>query len=81
MLSTGAMLPFEKAGADEWVTPMMSAFVDVRPGCWCAGLKFTLLFVSRRSKARQGCRFTMRGADEDGCDEEERHPRGRGGAR
>ena len=42
---------------------MMSAFVELKPALHAAGLRFSLLFVSRRSRFRQGCRFTMRGAD------------------
>ena len=44
----------------------MSAYVEVRAGQSAAGKSFTLLFVSRRSRYRQGCRFTMRGAEESG---------------
>lgn len=51
---------------DDWIVPFMSAFVDVRTECQVEDVKFTLLFVSRRSKYRQGCRFTKRGLDENG---------------
>mmetsp|Transcript_37560 Transcript_37560/g.58662 ORF Transcript_37560/g.58662 Transcript_37560/m.58662 type:complete len:621 (+) Transcript_37560:148-2010(+) len=54
------------AGAHAWITPVMSAYVDARAGCAVAGTRFTLLFVSRRSRYRQGCRFTKRGIDEAG---------------
>jgi len=53
-------------GADEWIVPFMSAHVEVRPECEVEGEKFTLLFISRRSRYRQGCRFTKRGIDEQG---------------
>jgi hypothetical protein len=52
--------------ADEWIVPFMSAYVEVRPDCEIEGHKFTLLFISRRSRYRQGCRFTRRGIDENG---------------
>lgn len=52
--------------ADQWIIPFMSAYVEVRPECEVDGEKFTLLFVSRRSRYRQGCRFTKRGLDENG---------------
>jgi len=53
-------------GVDEWVTPFMSAHVEIRSDCFVEDVKFTLLFVSRRSRYRQGCRFTKRGVDEQG---------------
>ena len=53
-------------GADEWVVPFMSAHVEIRTDCNVEDVKFTLLFVSRRSRYRQGCRFTKRGIDEHG---------------
>lgn len=52
--------------ADEWITPFMSAFVEVQLECEVEGSKFTMLFISRRSRYRQGCRFTRRGIDENG---------------
>ena len=52
--------------ADEWVVPFMSAYVEYRPDCDVDGTKFSLLFISRRSRYRQGCRFTKRGLDENG---------------
>jgi phosphatidylinositol 4-phosphatase len=52
--------------ADEWVVPFMSAYVEYRPDCDVDGTKFALLFISRRSRYRQGCRFTKRGLDENG---------------
>jgi len=56
----------EEANAYDWVTPMMSAYVEARTGLQAAGLSFTLLFISRRSRYRQGCRFTKRGVDAAG---------------
>ena len=44
----------------------MSAYVEVRPEAVVEDKKFTLLFISRRSRYRQGCRFTRRGIDEYG---------------
>jgi len=55
-----------KAEAHEFITPVMSAFISMRPSLSAAGLKFSLLFVSRRSRFRQGSRFTRRGADDQG---------------
>ena len=52
--------------ADEWITPFMSAYVEIRPDCEIDGDTFTLLFISRRSKYRQGCRYTRRGLDDRG---------------
>jgi len=52
--------------ADDWITPIMSAYVEVRPNMVIDDEKFTLLFVSRRSMYRQGTRFTKRGIDEEG---------------
>jgi hypothetical protein len=48
--------------ADQWIIPFMSAYVEVRPECEVDETKFTLLFISRRSRYRQGCRFTKRGS-------------------
>lgn len=54
--------------ADQWIVPFMSAFIDVQLGCEILeeNAKFTLLFISRRSRYRQGCRFTRRGVDDHG---------------
>jgi hypothetical protein len=53
--------------AHDWITPVMSAYIEMRSDCTIdADCKFTLLFISRRSKYRQGCRFTKRGLDEYG---------------
>ena len=52
--------------ADDWIVPFMSAFIEFRPGCEVDNDKFSLLFISRRSRMRQGCRFTRRGINEAG---------------
>jgi hypothetical protein len=52
--------------ADEWIVPFMSAYVEYRSDCDVEGEKFSLVFISRRSRYRQGCRFTKRGIDEHG---------------
>eukprot|EP01041_Mallomonas_annulata_P003091 gene3091-6064_t len=52
--------------ADEWIMPIMSAYIEIAPECVVEDEKFTLLFISRRSRYRQGCRFTKRGVDEYG---------------
>jgi phosphatidylinositol 4-phosphatase len=52
--------------AHEWIVPFMSAFIEYRPECDVEGQKFSMLFISRRSRFRQGCRFTKRGLDENG---------------
>lgn len=52
--------------AHDWIVPMMSGYVEIRSDCSIEDIKFNLLFVSRRSKFRQGCRFTKRGIDNNG---------------
>jgi len=52
--------------ADQWITPFMSAYIEMSPDCVVEEEKFSLLFISRRSRYRQGCRFTKRGVDESG---------------
>lgn len=54
------------AKAHDWIVPMMNAYVDLRQNCGAGAHRFQMLFVSRRSRFRQGCRFTMRGADDEG---------------
>ena len=44
----------------------MSAFIEFKPNCECGTQKFDLLIISRRSRYRQGCRFTRRGIDQHG---------------
>lgn len=51
---------------DDWIVPFMSAYVEVRTDCVVEDMKFTLLFISRRSRYRQGCRFIKRGIDSNG---------------
>mmetsp|Transcript_61 Transcript_61/g.120 ORF Transcript_61/g.120 Transcript_61/m.120 type:complete len:628 (-) Transcript_61:36-1919(-) len=52
--------------SDDWIVPFMSAYIEFRPGCEIENEKFSLLFISRRSRMRQGCRFTRRGINEQG---------------
>ena len=52
--------------ADEWIVPFMSGYVEYRPDCDVDCTKFAMLFISRRSRYRQGCRFTKRGLDDNG---------------
>lgn len=52
--------------ADDWIVPFMSAYIEYRPGCEADSDKFGILFISRRSRFRQGCRFTKRGLDDLG---------------
>jgi len=52
--------------ASRWIVPFMSAHIEVRPDCVIGEHSFTLLFVSRRSRYNQGCRFFKRGIDQDG---------------
>jgi hypothetical protein len=53
--------------SDDWIVPFMSAYIEVIPDCQIEEMKCTLLFISRRSRYRQGCRFVKRGLDENGC--------------
>lgn len=39
---------------DDWIVPFMSAYVDVRPELEVEDVKFAMLFISRRSRYRQG---------------------------
>jgi len=52
--------------ATKWIVPFMSAHIEVRPDCVIDEHSFTLLFISRRSRYNQGCRFFKRGIDNDG---------------
>ena len=52
--------------ADDWIVPFMSGHIEYEPKCQADDDTFDLLFISRRSKFRQGCRFTKRGIDENG---------------
>ena len=52
--------------ADDWIIPFMSAYVEFRPGCEVDNDKFALLFITRRSRMHQGCRYTRRGINEAG---------------
>lgn len=51
---------------DRWLTPVMSGFLQVERGCRVGERGFDVLFVSRRSRLRQGTRFTRRGIDDGG---------------
>jgi hypothetical protein len=55
-----------KCGADEWIVPFMSAYIEIQTDCAVDSQKFSLVFISRRSRFRQGCRFTKRGIDDNG---------------
>ena len=52
--------------AEEWIVPFMSAYIEISHDCEVDDEKFSMLFISRRSRHRQGCRFTKRGIDESG---------------
>eukprot|EP00605_Chrysophyceae_sp_TOSAG23-4_P001416 GSChrysophyteH1.ASY1.ANO1.1542.1 assembled CDS len=52
--------------ADEWVVPFMNGYIEFQPDCVIDAHKFSLLFLSRRSRYHQGCRFIKRGVDPDG---------------
>ena len=52
--------------ADSWVVPFMSAYVELQPDCEVEDERFEMLFISRRSRHRQGTRFTKRGIDSKG---------------
>lgn len=56
------------AALDRWLTPVMSGFLQVERGCEAGqgGGAFDLLLVSRRSRLRQGTRYTRRGIDASG---------------
>jgi len=52
--------------ASDWLVPFMSAYVEHRLDLEIEQNKFTMLFITRRSRLRQGCRFTKRGIDDNG---------------
>lgn len=54
------------AQLEDWIVPCMSAFIEVVTDCSIDDIKFNFLFISRRSRYRQGCRFSKRGIDENG---------------
>jgi phosphatidylinositol 4-phosphatase len=58
--------PLVTCNADEWIVPFMNGHIEVRPDCVIDEHQFTLLFISRRSRFNQGCRFIKRGIDADG---------------
>lgn len=57
---------FRHNEAHSWVMPFMSGYIEFKPDCEIDDVKFSILFVSRRSRHRQGCRYTRRGLDSDG---------------
>lgn len=54
------------AAVDRWLTPVMSGFLQVERGCRAGERSFDVMFVSRRSRLRQGTRYTRRGVDDGG---------------
>lgn len=58
--------PKAVAAVDRWLTPVMSGFLQVERSCRVGDKGFDVLFVSRRSRLRQGTRFTRRGIDDSG---------------
>jgi hypothetical protein len=57
------MSDFITIEAHNWIVPFMSAYIEFVPDCNVDDEKFSILFISRRSCHRQGCRFTRRGID------------------
>ena len=53
-------------GANDWIIPFVSGYVEIRPDCVIDEHTFTLLLISRRSRYNQGCRFFRRGINSDG---------------
>lgn len=49
--------------AHSWITPFMSGHIEYKPDVEIDDVKVGLLFISRRSCLRQGCRYTRRGLD------------------
>ncbi|CAM9604823.1 unnamed protein product, partial [Hapterophycus canaliculatus] len=54
------------AAVDRSLTPVMSGFLQVERGCRAGQRSFDVMFVSRRSRLRQGTRYTRRGIDDGG---------------
>lgn len=52
--------------AGDWIVPFLSAYIEFQHECVIETDKFSFLFISRRSRFRQGCRFTKRGIDNNG---------------
>jgi hypothetical protein len=53
--------------ADDWIVPFMSAYIELRSDVVIEeGITVSILFISRRSRFRQGCRFIKRGIDDNG---------------
>jgi len=63
---------FGEAKLDDWVHPVICGYVAVRHHVpvlsqnSSGALSLTYLFISRRSRARQGTRFNLRGLDSEG---------------
>ncbi|CAM9458190.1 unnamed protein product, partial [Scytosiphon promiscuus] len=63
---TAAAAAARVAAVDRWMTPVMSGFLQVEQGCRAGQRSFDVMFVSRRSRLRQGTRYTRRGIDDGG---------------
>lgn len=61
-----ALSTIKNHNIDDWIVPFMSAYIEIAHECITDNHKFALLFISRRSCLRQGCRFTKRGIDSNG---------------
>ncbi len=66
---------FEDSGLENWIHPMMCGYVEVQHGVNIMdssgseisnGLHASYIFISRRSRDRQGMRFVRRGVDNEG---------------
>lgn len=64
--SAGVGIEVATAAVDRWLTPVMSGFLQVERGCRAGERSFDVMFVSRRSRLRQGTRYTRRGIDDGG---------------
>jgi len=60
------MASFIEARLHEWIVPVTNGFIDISRPCEIDQTHFTIAFFSRRSCARQGTRFNVRGVDRDG---------------
>ena len=50
----------------EWVVPIAQLYVERVERCSAGDKRFDLFYISRRSRYRQGTRFTMRGINSEG---------------
>lgn len=64
--SSGVGIDAATAAVDRWLTPVMSGFLQVERDCRAGERAFDVMFVSRRSRLRQGTRYTRRGVDDGG---------------